>query len=110
MSPSRVEVYIPAKDKWQNAGELSPESPPGTLPDNTEGGREIIVFDCKADDSKTVIYRSERGVDIRAGESKEIVVEEDKLKVVSELKKGESHTFKITTDSGFKSTVRISHI
>ena len=56
----RLEKYV-EKD-WVRVGELLPGMRPGSMSDNKlDGSRDIYMFRCEEDNSKSVIYRSVGG-------------------------------------------------
>ena len=101
MSPLRIEAYNPEVDKWAFVGEIKPNDPPGSVSDNKpDGKRDVYLFECEKDDSKSIIYRSGFGADIEleGGKLRKVEMDPSRLEVVKEIKPGESHEMTIKTD------------
>lgn len=101
MSPLRIEVYNPERNSWIQAGEVKPGDPPGSISSNKpDGSRDVYMFDCAPDDSKSTIQRSGFGVDaeLAEGRLRAVVPDPSRLEVVKELKPGESYEMTIKTD------------
>jgi len=98
MSPLRIEAFNPVDKQWVRVGEVRPTDPPGSISDNKpDGKRDIFMFKCERDDSKSIIYRSGIGIDEEVGRFR-VITDFSKLEVVKELKKGESFEMDIKTD------------
>jgi hypothetical protein len=75
MSPLRIEIYNPELSRWIQVGEVKPGDPSGSISDNKpDGTRDIYLFECAPDNSKSTIYRSGLGLDTE--------VEQGRLRVV----------------------------
>jgi hypothetical protein len=99
MSPLRAEVL--RSDGWIQAFEIKPGEKPASLSNiKPDGSREIYLFTCEPDDSKSVISRSSFGVDRRIGPVREVI--SGNLETVRELKKGESFEMMIKTEKSRK--------
>jgi len=93
MSPLNVEVRHNVNEQWIKLGEVGPLDKPGSLSNiKSKGKKDIYLFKCEKDDSKSVIYRSE---------SKN-VVNLSELEIVQEIKKGESFIIDMKTDGNAK--------
>ena|SRR3972149_9572994 len=97
MSPLEVEVFNSTSKNWVRVSSVLPEDPPGSVSDNKpDGGRDVYMFKCEGDDSKSTRYRSKFGVDTEWGRFREI--DTTGFEVVKELKKGESFELSLKTD------------
>lgn len=86
MAPLTLEMHVPAKG-WIKIGEARPGDPTGSISDNKpDGSRDIYMFVCLPDDSKSVIYHSRGGVDTEMGPLR--VVSPTGVDIIKELKKG----------------------
>jgi hypothetical protein len=93
MSPLNVEVLHNVDKQWIKLGEVGPLDKPGSLSNiKSKGKKDIYLFKCEKDDSKSVIYKSE---------SKN-VADFSELKIVQEIKKGESFIINMKTDGNAK--------
>ena len=69
--PLRVEVY--ANDRWTEFTMLNPGDRQGSISDiMPDGRRDVYIFECKADDSLSTIYRSLLGIDVADERIREI--------------------------------------
>ena len=60
----RLELYLQGRN-WIKVGELLPGMRPGSIFYNRpDGRRDVYVFECERDNSKSVIYRSTCGLDL----------------------------------------------
>ncbi|HEY5601343.1 MAG TPA: hypothetical protein VIK81_04665 [Patescibacteria group bacterium] len=99
MSPLSVEIYNPEARNWVKAGEVKPGDPPGSISDNkTDGSRDIYMFDCAPDNSKSTIYRSSFGADVDLGTVRVVTSDPSRLETIKELKTGESFEMEVKTD------------
>ena len=93
MSPLNVEVLHNVDKQWIKLGEVGPLDKPGSLSNiKSKGKKDIYLFKCEKDDSKSVIYRSE---------SKN-VTDFSELEIVKEVKKGESFIIDMKTNGNAK--------
>ena len=100
MAPLSVEVYNQDKNEWTKAGEVKPGERPGSISDNKQDGdRDIYMFACNHDDSKSTIYRSGVGFDIDLISSTRVVNPMGGLEVIKELQRGESFEMEVKTDN-----------
>ncbi len=101
MSPLKVERYSSTLGDWGELGEVLPHDPPGSLSDNKpDGTRDLYVFTCEPDDSKSTLYRSKAGVDTRWGRFR--AFDSTGLEIVKELQRGESVELTVKTDNSPK--------
>ena len=108
--PLALEVYSQEAKTWIPLPELHPGNSPGSVSYNTEKGREVYMFECAADDSKSTIYRSLVGLDFEADNSR-VASTKFEAEIVKELRRGEkSHKLRIKNDRGFEIDMRLSHI
>lgn len=93
MSPLNVEVLHNVNNQWIKLGEVGPLDKPGSLSNiKSREKKDIYLFRCEKDDSKSVIYKSEN----------KNVADFSKLEIVQEVKKGESFIINIKTDGNAK--------
>lgn len=111
MSPLRVEIYNPEARNWIKIGEVKPNDLPGSISDNkSDGSRDVYMFECAADNSKSTIYRSGFGADIDLGSMRVVSPDPSQLEVVKELNKNESFEMVVKTDkSPGPRRIRFSH-
>lgn len=110
MPPLHIEVFNPGNKEWVRAGEVHPTDPKGSMSDNKPNGRDVYIFECAKDDSKSTIYRSGLGIDIEVGKFREISMDASRLEIVKELKDGESFEIEVKTDrSPEKRKIRFTH-
>ena len=111
MPPLHIEVFHPTNKNWVRVGEIHPTDPKGSMSDNkSDGNRDVYMFGCEPDDSKSTIYRSGAGVDTEVGVFREISMDPSRLEVVRELRNGESYEMDVNTDkSPEKKKVRFIH-
>lgn len=106
MSPLNIEVFKPdarVNEGWIRVGEVQPHDSPGSMSDNQpDGTRDIYMFKCEPDDSKSTISKANFGADIEQGRIREII--DTGFVLVKELTKGES--FEITVKTDVSSTSR----
>ena len=58
-----LEIYVNEKG-WIEAGKLNPGDRPGSISNNNpDVSRDIYLFECEADNGKSVIYKSSVGID-----------------------------------------------
>lgn len=112
MAPLNIEVFHPIEKEWIKAGEVKPTDPPGSVSDNkVDGSRDVYLFKCEADNSKSIIYRSKFGIDREIGNNlREVLTDPSQLEIIKELKKGETHEMKVKTDkSPEPKLIRFTH-
>lgn len=112
MSPLRVEAFHPVEKEWVRIEpELKPGDPSGSMSNNNEdGSRDLYLFECADDDSKSIIYRSGFGTDVDLGAKRVVSMDPSKLEVVKELKRDESYEMEFNTDqSPEPRKVRFTH-
>jgi hypothetical protein len=111
MAPCEVEAFDPDSRKWFKASpRVEPEHPPASLSNNKpDGTREIILFGCLPDDSKTIIWRSKAGIDVEVGKARMVASMPGACEVIKELTRGESFEMDIVTDRGAKRKIRFTH-
>jgi len=107
--PLKLEIYGP-DGSWIEIGKVKPGDLPGSISDNKpDGSRDIYIFGCLLDDSKSVIYRSKAGLDGEIGLVR--VLTSADLETVAELKRGDTHEMRIKTDrSPEERRIRFTHI
>lgn len=110
MSPLKLKIFRERQGGWVTIGDVKPGDRPGSISDNkADGARDVYVFKCSEDDSKSTIYRSEGGVDTEKGDIRTVIPLEG-LTIVKELKKGESYEIEVKTDvSKEPRKIRFSH-
>ncbi len=80
----------------------------GSVSDNNPGRRDVYIFQCMADDSKSVLYRSKQGIDMGIGDFREVI--STGAEVVKELRKGESYEMSLKTDKSTEPMrIRFTH-
>ncbi len=111
MSPLRVEIYRPDIKQYAQAGEVSFGDPPGSMSDNKpDGTRDLYIFECSPDDSKSTIYKSELGVDVSQGNLRAVISDRARWNIVKELRKNQSFEMNVRTDVSPKPRqVRFTH-
>ena len=111
MSPLRVEVYRPDVRQWTQAGEVKPGDPSGSMSDNKpDGTRDLYIFECSPDDSKSTIYKSELGVDVSQGNLRAVISDRTKWNIIKELRKNASFEMNVRTDiSSHPRQIRFTH-
>ena len=108
--PLALEFYNQEAQTWIPLPELHPENSPGSVSHNTKEGREVYMFECAADDSKSTIYRSVSGLDFEIDNSR-VLSTKFEAEIVKELKRGEkSYEFKIKNDRDIEVNMRLTHI
>jgi len=97
-------------NKWIKIGNINPKDQPGSVSNNKiDGSREIYIFECSPDNSKSTIYRSITGLDTEIG--KDRLVTTVSAEVVKELRKGDIYEMKIKTDKNRESRlIRFTHL
>lgn len=110
MAPLNIEVFHPVEKKWIKVGEVKPTDLPGSISNNkTDDSRDLYLFECESDDSKSIIYRSKFGADGKIGNNLREIISSGS-EVIKELKKGETHEMKIKTDKNQESRlIRFTH-
>jgi hypothetical protein len=99
MAPLELETYNSESKSWIKVGEIKPGDRPGSVSDNKpDGRRDVYLFECAADDSKTTLYRSIGGADLDLSSSERGLIPISGLETVKELQKGETYTLTIKTD------------
>ena len=109
MSPCEVEIRPRGEEEWLKFNAIKPGDPPGSISDVSKGQRDIYLFDCAPDNSKSTIYRSRLGVDWVVDEATRVVTPLEDVDVIKELKKGESFELEVTTERGHSGTFRFTH-
>lgn len=105
--PSLLEVYD--KDRWVTVGCMLPGERPGSVSDNQPRGRDVYIFECALDDSRSMLYRSRFGIDMDDSSTRRI--DAAGREVVKELVKGESYETTIKTDkSPEPRRIRFRHV
>lgn len=110
MSPLNLETYGPNMN-WIKIGEVEPGDPPGSMSNNKpDGSRDIYIFECLPDDSKSVIYRSRAGLDTEIGPVRALTT--TGADIIKEIKRGdEPYEMKIKTDkSPEPRQIRFTHV
>jgi hypothetical protein len=91
---------------WKQAAVMNPGDPEGSVSDNREDGRDILMFRCEA--ARSVIRRSTGGADFETGPGRVIVpFGFEELAVLAD---GESFERDVTTDRGVSFRVRWRHV
>ncbi|MEK6904360.1 MAG: hypothetical protein AABW87_02085 [Nanoarchaeota archaeon] len=87
-----------ADDKWVDVGKLRPGDPASSMSNNKpDGTREIYLFECLPDGSKSVIYLSIVGIDAEIGNLR--VISTKRARIVKELTAtDEPYIMEIRTD------------
>ena len=109
MSPCEVEFRPKGQKEWLKLESINPGDQPGSISDVSKGKRDIYLFDCAPDNSKSTIYRSPVGVDMDVGEAARVITPLKDLEVIKEVKRGESHELEVTTERGHSGTFRFTH-
>ena len=105
----KLDVYNPNSNNWINIGNLNPGDLPGSVSDNRPGKREVYIFECKQDNSKSVIYCSRSGIDAETGDAR--IINTSGVDVIKELKNGETYEMKIRTDKSLEGRlIRFTHL
>lgn len=108
MAPCEFEIHV--QEKWIKIGEVGPGDRPGSfsnvLPSRT---RELYIFECAPDNSKTTIYKSGSGIDIELENLRAVIPDPTKFTVERELKPGDSYKKDITTTRGTQTKIRLTH-
>ncbi len=106
----RIEAFNPHSNEWVKMGDLKPGEIPGSISQNKpDGKREIYIFECEPDDSKSVIYRSESGVDIATPQIRAALTEG--LEQVAILTEGQDYKLSVKTDtSSQRRLMKFTHI
>jgi hypothetical protein len=90
---------------WRQAGTLNPGDRDGSLSDNRNGHRGLIVFRCEP--GRSVIFLSAAGVDFEFGDER--IIATDGLEELAALGPGESFERDVTMDRGLSCRVRWTH-
>lgn len=109
MSPLYTEVHI-GGNNWHQVGVLNPGDNPGSMSDNRpDGSRQVYLFECSADDSHSLLYRSKAGIDAEIGVVR--VMATDGLEEIKCLTKGDKpYSIRVQTDGNPRPTlVRFIH-
>ncbi len=110
MPPLRVEVYIEEAETWRTTITLNPGDPYGSISDNTERGRDVYYFGIDVIEGKAVINKSDFGVDIEQGRSREIR-NLGGTSLVASLEPGEEYELTVKTDvSPVPRKLRFTHL
>lgn len=109
MSPTELEIFI-KKRGWIKVAEAGPNDPPGSLSNSKkDGSRDLYLIECAKDDSRTTLYLLGYGLDADLGKVRLAKIDPTKLKVIKEIKRGDSFEMEITTDRGIHTKIRIYH-
>lgn len=105
--PLKVELYT--GENWIEYAEFLPGSPLRFVANRkADGTREVYLFQCLPDDSKSVIYRSVSGLDTEAGSVR--ILSTADAEIVKELKKiDEPYEMEVQTDK-IKLKNRFTHV
>ena len=113
MSPLRIEAYNPELSRWIQVGEVKPGDSPGSISDNKpDGTRDVYMFGCAPDNSKSIIYRSGLGLDteVERGRLRVVMPDPSRFETVKELNPGESYKMTVKTDvSQAPGQIRFTH-
>ena len=109
MAPCELEFRPRGQNQWLKVGTVSPGDPLGSISDVSKGQRDVYLFECSPDDSKTTIYKSRLGVDWNIDEHTRAITPLEKMESVQELKKGESFELEVTTERGHSGTFHFTH-
>lgn len=106
-----METFHPIDQKWIRVIAVHPTDPMGSLSNNkSDGSRDLYLYECAKDDSKSTIYTSGVGADAEAGRFRAVLLNRSKLKVVKELREGEVFEMEVVTDRvKEKRKVRFTH-
>lgn len=110
MSPLKLEIYGPNKN-WIKVAEVRQRDLPGSISDNkSDGSRDVYIFECLQDDSKSVIYRSKAGVDTEIDSLRAITTAG--VDIVAEIRRGDKpYKMEIKTDKRSEPRqIRFTHI
>lgn len=106
MAPLELENMDLSGD-WYRFGRVMPGKN-GSLPDNkADGSREVYHFECNANDESSTLSRSTGGIDIVNTSTREII--STGVKLIKEIKDGESYIVDIRTARGEPTKVRFTH-
>jgi hypothetical protein len=108
---TKLEAYRHEDQKWIHVGDVPPGQS-GSLSQNLpEGRREVYIFECEQDDSKTTLYKAAPGIDIEIGRMR-ASFNLGEMEVVKEIRRGdEPYRMSIKTDvSPQRRIMRLSHI
>ncbi|MFH1630862.1 MAG: hypothetical protein ABIA21_01405 [Candidatus Aenigmatarchaeota archaeon] len=109
MSPLRVDIYKSDPGEWIEMGRVSPGDRPGSISDNNQTGRDVYLFECRPDDSKSIIYKSGLGFDVEVRNTRAIV-DPQGMEIISVLgKTSEPHELEVTPSCGVKIKLRFTH-
>lgn len=109
---TKIEEYIPQGKIWRTLGEIKPGDQPGSFSNTLrDGKREIIVFGPIRADSKSMIFRLRRSLDVENGSDRILMPDPDDVEIIKELSSGESLEMDLKTDSSSSlRRIRFSHI
>jgi hypothetical protein len=97
MASLQLELEV-SKGRWATIGTVKPGDPPGSISDNQEdGSRDIYLFECARDGSKSTLYRSKGGIDGVVGPNR-VVNMADGAEIVKELMAGEPYEMEVKPD------------
>lgn len=110
MSPLNIEVLHPEKNEWLHVGQVQPGQQPGSISQNKpDKTRELYYFECRPDDSESIIYKSKAGVDVSTQQIR--IFSTVGLEKAAVLRDGESYVSSIKTDIGdVRRPIRFTHI
>ena len=110
MSPLNLEIYSPNRT-WIKVAEIRRGDLPGSISDNkSDGSRDVYMFGCLPDDSKSVIYRLKAGLDKEIGPLRAITTKG--VDIVTEIRRGDKpYKMEIKTDKSHQTRkIRFTHI
>ncbi len=97
MSPLRIEAFNPSTHEWLRVGEVGPQDRPGSMSDNKpDGKRDVYQLECAEDDSRSIISRSQLGIDLDSGGTRNI--NSKGFEVIKNLAKEQSFEMSLTHD------------
>jgi len=108
--PLTLEMYS-QRTGWTRVCQVNPGNPLGSLSDNKPNGRrDVYLFECMPDNSKSVIYHSRAGLDTERGITRNLVTKG--LDVITELRVGDKpYEIRLKTDSSPEPRqIRFTHI
>jgi hypothetical protein len=106
----KLEVYIEGRE-WKKMGELLPGDRLGSISDNRpDGKRDVYLFQCESMNRRSVIYRSEGGLDFNVEHLR--VTDTQGLEEIKELTHAQpTYEMQVKTDqSPTKRRIRFTHI
>jgi hypothetical protein len=109
MAPLSLEVYV-ADNHWKEIAQLGPKNRPGSISNTLNESREIYMFECLNDNSKSLIYKAKKDINLELNLIR--IIDSENLEIIKELKKGdEPYKINIKTDRDSQSRIiRFTHI